>query len=444
MKTKLYEKMLKYAVIVLPLVLLFYLSSCIDDGGGNQPQGTVSEEISNDQGGSVSHGGYTVSMLPNSLMQTEANQNPSVTLSIEVGAETPTYIPSAYQLVGQVVKYGPEGFVFNYPMLLYFPAENVNDYENLVVLYFDESEEDWVEIQICEMLTEPNRVGISTLKLGVFALAKKTNLRSNLNLNYGGVKIGRFSHGHVHYSLTVKEFIPKYQMSPSEIARVIGTNVMSGWGPTSYFPARNPVTMTLPLGQYYIWVSKLEVNTGKWITYSNPCYVNVDNPLVRVFQGWTDNRSTAFDGWYDLEGCQSGGSWVEYRPGELPAASETVGTGKFQATLTWVNSENSRADIDLHMYGPNDVHIYWANKSETGFAFELDYDWLQELGNAVENIYSISDNFASGHYKISVLHYSGDLPKRYNVRIINNGVVKNFSGTLNEAKEEIILYEFNY
>lgn len=445
MKHKLSTKLLKLTVLILPFTFLFFLNSCLEGvgGGGLPQQEPVSKEVSNDQGGSVSQSDYSILMLPNSLMQTNPNQIPSVTLSIEVGAETPVNIPSTYQLIGQVVKFGSEGFVFNYPLQLIFPVGDATDCENFVVIYFDELEEDWVEIQITDILSEPNRVAISSFKLGTFALARKSNLRSNQpHRAYGGVRIGRNVDWNVFYSLTIKDFIPKYQVTPNQAARFIGYNATSLWEAET-FHTRNPLAMVIPQGEYHIWVSKLEINSGRWFTYSVPCHIVVDRPLNRVWLTWSLNMVELYREWYDLSDCLTGGTWIEYRPDELPIPSETVGTGKFQATLTWTNSANSTADLDLHMYGPNNVHIYWDNKSEPDFAFELDYDWIDEPGNAVENIYSVSDDITPGRYKIAVHNYYGVSQKRYNVRIINNGVVKNFSGTIDDDEEKI-LYEFNY
>ena len=131
--------------------------------------------------------------------------------------------------------------------------------------------------------------------------------------------------------------------------------------------------------------------------------------------------------------------WDDGRPSEWGTETKTYGTGKFQATLTWTNpSSEFYTDYDLHLSGPNNLHVYYSNKKQG--CFELDRDWIRDPGDAVENIYSINDNFPAGTYVVKVNHFSGAMGRLYNCRIIMNGkVVKSVSGATGDTNE---IYRF--
>ena len=84
---------------------------------------------------------------------------------------------------------------------------------------------------------------------------------------------------------------------------------------------------------------------------------------------------------------------------------------------------------------------FFSHKNEG--AYELDRDWISDLGNAVENIYTVSDDITPGEYQVKVHHYSGVLGKRYNCRVIMDGVlVKSVTGEISVNKEFDDIYTF--
>jgi hypothetical protein len=120
----------------------------------------------------------------------------------------------------------------------------------------------------------------------------------------------------------------------------------------------------------------------------------------------------------------------------LPAKLSSV----FQATLTWTNNEQHSTDLNLHLYGPNGMHVYWLNPQSADSNFILDHNWLRSYGNAIENIYS-ARSIPPGDYKVTVHHYSGD-PANYNIRILRFGTVRNFAGNIFDNEEiEIMTFK---
>lgn len=99
--------------------------------------------------------------------------------------------------------------------------------------------------------------------------------------------------------------------------------------------------------------------------------------------------------------------------GALPAHAQTspvLGTGDFQATLTWdegdPNAEpfgEGAVDVDLHVIEPDGTHVYFGN--QTGPTATLDVDDLVAFGP--ENIFVPAGNAATGTYQVFVVYYSG-------------------------------------
>ncbi len=127
------------------------------------------------------------------------------------------------------------------------------------------------------------------------------------------------------------------------------------------------------------------------------------------------------------------GNWVNGSPSNWPPPTVPMGTGKFQATLTWVNTSSSAVDLDLYLTLPNNEKVYFGHKVANDSSFALDVDFRYTLGNATENIYSLKNNLPSGTYKVEVNYWGGTGTKPYNVRILINGSVTNHSGSLSSG-----------
>jgi len=117
-----------------------------------------------------------------------------------------------------------------------------------------------------------------------------------------------------------------------------------------------------------------------------------------------------------------------------PEVTAPVGTGEFQATLSWTNTDAAFAEMDLHLYMPAGDHIYWSNFESRDGSIKLDRDMRYwDRGACIENIYSVAA-MPSGSYIIKVhnYEYSGMTthPKSYTVRTIHGATVRTYSGHL--------------
>ncbi len=436
----------KLSLAIIIAIGIFVLTGCPESDeptDGSKTKSTISQ-ISNDEGGSLELDGYALTVIKGAIPSSESSVNTNVSFSIELGVEKPKPLPSGVSQLGKTVLFGPQGFVFNFPIKIYFPVEGNPDPTNLSVLYYDNFEEEWTSIPISSLNDNPKQVGADVIHLGVYALVKNEesaifNKKSKTQgtKSNGGVRYGMRTSNY-WYCLTVKSANLKYPDQAPLWTNLIGRTAMSGTNAPGTNPI-NPVHMFLPQGTYQIWVSRLNWNRisgGEWSTYSVPATVNVNRPLE--FKLWSSDLDYAYSGWYDLQ--LSGGDWSLGRPEDLPQTDKMVGTGDFQATLTWTNTDSKSTDLDIHLYGPDDLHIYWANKSEEGSGFELDVDMQEDdKGYAVENIYSVTNNLPKGNYRVTVRHYYGYSPKSYNIRIIKFGNSKSYSGSIEEYKEKDIM-----
>lgn len=77
-----------------------------------------------------------------------------------------------------------------------------------------------------------------------------------------------------------------------------------------------------------------------------------------------------------------------------------LGTGIITATLTW----GSEPDLDLHVFEPNGVHVYYQNLS--GTSGYLDRDDVESYGP--EHYFVSCDTIKTGTYRFGVNYYYGD------------------------------------
>jgi hypothetical protein len=430
-----------YIIMLSCLIIAVLVTSCNDwfTTPTKEEIKSATKQVQNSAGGILNLENYEIQMIPGALPPSQDNVNPVSTLSIEIGVTAPAPLPSGFTLKSKYVRFGPEGFVFNFPAKIYLPAGDATDPSKLGIMRYDNLTSSWLLVPISLLSDNPKRVGASVIMLGTFALVEMpatSIMKQNTILDTkgeGGVRGGNFGDNNYWYTLTVKSVTFKYPEQAAWYGNLIGMTASSGSDPTGSFP-RNPVHMRLPQGQYQIWVSRMtwdQVSGGKWSTYSQPATVNINGPLV--LQLWSEDQDIAYTGWNSLS--LSGGDWTKGRPEDLPTMDVSVGTGAFQATLTWINTTGLGTDLDLHLYGPDGLHIYWLNDKPAGAAFNLDADWMTGTGNAVENIYSILTSFPKGDYRVTVHHFSGYSPKGFNARVIRFGKSKTYSGTISDGQE---------
>jgi uncharacterized protein YfaP (DUF2135 family) len=108
--------------------------------------------------------------------------------------------------------------------------------------------------------------------------------------------------------------------------------------------------------------------------------------------------------------------------------------------LTW----DGPADIDLHLYMPNNGHVYFSNKEALGA--QLDVDNTQQDGP--EHI--TMTRAIPGEYRVEVHYYSErarpgggtQVPWQVLVRLRSGQTTQRFSGTLTQRGERTDVYTF--
>lgn len=416
------------------LVIAFglFVSSCSEDDEAiiNPPQtesiiGTVD---SYSRGQIATPSGLGMEIIPGVIPEMQNNTAAKVTFSIESPVEAPVAIQTQASLKGSISRMGPEAFTFRWPVRINLPFPDNVSADDLSVLHYDASRSKWEIVPASWADGAKRTISTDALELGYYALAVVTHTsKGSANPQAeGGFRYDGES-GY-YYSLTVRTVTFKYPNQaawynlPGRVAGASGSNPTGG--PLS------PTYARLPQGSYEIWITRTKPGTlttlPKVETYTMPVTGNIDGPLRYWGLGNTE-------GWTTLN-SPGGGSWVEGRPQDWPQPTNPMGTGEFQATLTWINTSNHYADLDLHLYGPNNMHIYWLSEVSSDGSLQLDRDWQEEVGNAVENIFSVKQ-MPKGNYSIKLHGFSvGTMSMAFTLRVIRFGSVKTWTGALKDGE----------
>lgn len=459
-------------------------------------------EFTSEAGGKVSvASGETLDVSAYAIPEENDGSAGAVTFSVETGATAPTPLPTNIDPIGQITKFGPDGFDFAWPlaMTLPIPAEMEN-FTGLQYMRYDASSGEWVPFPGLTFVTDDsNKVigaSVPAYDLGYDTLGLLNENPAQKYAPYAdGTKLGAecdtcsgtmnvignscspegSGTGKCHFYLVSKSYTPREEWQRSSFAAFLRTwNGQRGtdrcvWNAaTERFEAQD------------------DGNCGMWITGSDPTGWPAAQSLMPISQGdwefcitkseyvipggslpipgkWTHNELHSVSITQASHNtCAVTSCWnnvVEVRmPGpdgwepphertSCPTNSDPttpVGTGEFQATLTWVNNDSKAADLDLHLYTPDDEHIYYGHDVSNDGLIELDRDWQSESGNAIENIYTVGSGttLPSGSYRLTVKHFTGSVPISFSVRVIRGGSSTTYNRTVNTEYEEIEILNF--
>lgn len=343
-------------------------------------------------------------------------------------------VPAGNTVIGKYLKAGPEAFNFGGPIQLYFPASSQSSPQNLEVMYYSPDTQTWKIVPTSAVDTAKKRIAVDMLKLGYFVLTKKSTADNMSDYRQGGCVFDREDIW-TNYILTVRSAALE---KPEQLSMFVGGFIGKVYsGPIFLGCPIGKTKAIVPQGTIEFWISKTVCQGGDpaIYTYTLPASVTVSDPLN--FVGWSTYDAVV----YVPFTLPVGGTWVAGRPtgtttGGWPTPTVPYGSGVMQATLTWNNSSSSdAADLDLHLYGPNNLHIYYGNRTNTDFS--LDRDWQRTLGDATENIYSLRSVMPAGSYTVKVVNYAG-ATKSFNARVVLNGSSTNFSGSLSVTQEATV------
>ncbi len=428
--------------------------------------------------------GVRMAVLAGSVPQQADGSRGVTNFSIEAGVQPPAPLPEGFQPVSSVIKFGPEGFTFAMPIEMTIPVSSDIDRSQLRLLLYAPDTGEWIPYPLGLQGDSVNiagyDLGYAVVGVQTGSTASQTGSTASASQTYrpwisGGFRWNRtscpapFDHLNCGYNFSI---IDSNATSPSEALFISNCSQAGGphrcivmrtgsaastlsprcyeridyndpdaiSDPDYYSTSSEYCVFPLPRGSYQLCVEAWEApmtvpgpsSLRRW-TYSQPARVTLDRPMTRSSPGWESpwrgTRPVVLD---------PGGTWQEGAACPKPAPTVPVGTGELQATLTWVNTAARATDLDLHLYGPDGLHIYYGNPGPQN-NLRLDRDWLREPGNAAENIFSVGSPLPRGSYRLTVHLYSG-APTNYSVRFLYRGSVRSFTNSINSGEQEILRF----
>lgn len=401
--------------------ILRHLTSSDKSDNVAEPDDDETQLVSSDNGLTFRRYGYTV-IVPKGAVPRNSDNGPGrVAFSIQLSEDLPSAVPGNKTILERGnVKIEPMNFTFISPITIKVPLRGFDPSE-ISIYWYDGFQGKWVLIPFSKINSD-GTVSITMIELGQFIVVRDPDAAGREELSTGGIHIAKkyIQNGYIYY-LT---------LTPSNLFGSSKSIAFSSNSEDLYMAG-------VELGNYTASITRERRRTSNDTAVSTETAflgkVNVATPLRKGKGGYN-----TYTGWTELTLDDAG--WGDGRPKDWGDITITYGTGKFQATLTWVNSYSQAVDYDLHLTSP-DGEVFFAHR-QAG-SFELDRDWLEEAGNAVENIYSIKDTFTPGTYKVRVQLYDGKTGLRYNCRIIVNGtVVKSQTGAITTKKAYDDIYTF--
>ena len=162
----------------------------------------------------------------------------------------------------------------------------------------------------------------------------------------------------------------------------------------------------------------------------------VDLETGRLFQrqAGTDVKEDTFVRVGDEELCKT-------LPDSPTCAVGELGSGDVQVTLQW----GSQADLDLHVFEPDETEIWYQNKGPTASGGSLDVDSNEQCkpGPAVENVFWSEGTAPEGEYTVIVYGYDftqddgsscGD--GAYTLTISVGGEVQTYEGEVGQDESD--------
>jgi hypothetical protein len=378
-----------------------------------------------------------------------------ITVSIDQVVD-PAEIPPAdvsgpSELGQRVYKFGPEGQVFETPVRITLPIpEDLGDAKVGGVAYFDQRSGKWVLVP-SEVREDKGEVQAFVTHFSLYgfwitpseAAAQRDQY---LRDNFGTIEVhvqgtngrpwpadffgrpARFATGSEMFGVCIEQF---NLVDPSLEDTIPDQEFFSAMNHPDWDSA-NPAVFHWPAGTYQVLevASFSEINWGDPLTLPNAGFAYRSIGTVEITAGSTRQ--------FRSNGPDASSGWIEGRPSCARTPNPSLGTGDVQVTLNW---PETGIDLDLHVIEPSGEEIYFAADTSSSGG-QLDSDNL-DGGGVPENIFWGPGGAPSGEYQVAVVYYSGDGPATWSIRIIADGRVQNFSGTITADDDRIEVATFS-
>jgi hypothetical protein len=423
-----------------------------NEQSGNGQSSSDSMTVTSSEAGLVtSDTGVSISIPPGAVPANEDGSIGSMIFSITEDSTVVPSLPGGYIPIGPVVNLGPEGFVFEQPVMITLPIPSDVDPDTVLgATYYDPGLDEWLLVP-GSVDAENRTVQVATTHLSrwsCWGYGETTGefkdggyfkvYRAPESTPYIGPD-NRYSRAVTHHGVCIRSMVyanptvANWWLAPTDYT----IDAYNLTGSFSVAPWSDAAKYWMPYGSYELteFYAQSEVN-------DDPGY------LPKDWWMWRDlgtvnlgiNQVLEFpvpDVIYNNPG------WTLGRPPCWGMSTTSVGVGDLQVTLNW----NSNADIDLHVIEPTGYEIYYGDPVSTaGGALDLDNQCANFLLGRPENIFWT--NPPTGTYQVNVVYYQdcGDAgPVNFTVRICIQGVCGSpISGRVNAEDDEVSVTSFSY
>ncbi len=363
--------------------------------------------------------GAAISVPPGAVPLTTSSQEGEVTFSLEKSSSimdsTP---PSGVTAVSDIYNFGPEGMVFQTPVLVTLPITGTVNSDDLPALYRIDPLTGEHQRYPSSYDRETNTVSAQTYHFSPWYIGSTLG-GANDGKADGCFKVDN-STTYQWRQVYVQSFTPKYpEQASSERPSSLWSNssCSSGWCSQGDWYLRQ--------GTYNFCVDHEDQTTHKYSRgFIGP--VDLNSP-------WSYYQPTCTGLGIGIALDESG------RCDSAPTPTPTFGTGELQVTLTW-HSDPS-VDLDLWVTEPDGTKIKYDNEtSASGGTLDRDNQCDDYIDGRPENIFwSVAQ---SGQYKIEVDYYgtcnSSSQTVNYTLRVINQGETKTYTGSIGPYETQVV------
>lgn len=422
------------------------------------PTGTSVTLTSSESGMVTSESGVSIVIPVGAVPVREDGSPGTMIFNIEEVATTPS-LPEGFVPLGPVVNVGPEGFVFEQPVTLFFPIPSDIGLDMVLgAAYYDPGQGTWNPV--FGAVDEVNRVvEVATTHFSLWTIFGPS--LSNFQQNGGWFKVYRppdsvgysgpnarygqaqTSHGICIVAMNWTNPDPRVSnwWTAPEQNLIVASNWPAGYFGINVAPSSDAAKYWMPSGTYTLieTYAQSEFNVGMDPTYLPRFWSAWRNlGMITVNPGQTVEFPVP-DLVYGQVTPESG--WTFGRPPCWGVATTAVGVGDLQVTLTW----RAHADIDLHVVEPTGERIsYQQTTSSSGGTLDRDNQCADfEMGRP-ENIFWPTP--PAGTYEIYVDYYAdcGNVGAvQFTVRICKKGVCTTRSGQV-ASEDDTVTFSFTY